>query len=180
MLDGEHVRLRAIERDDLPRLHELFDDDLELMARSSDEPPRPVSLAELEHDFDERLEERDPTTMRFGIELDDELIGECGLHLIDHYRKTCQLGIGIGRDHWAKGLGQDAVRILLDFAFRDLGMRKVGLEVLADDERAVGAYARAGFVEEGRLRAHSWFEGEAHDALVMGVLREEWADPDAR
>jgi RimJ/RimL family protein N-acetyltransferase len=174
MLDGQHVRLRAIEREDLPRLHELFDDDLELMARSSDSPPHPVSLAELEQRFDERLEEPDPGAMRFAIEVDDELVGECGLHFIDHYRGSCHLGIALGREYWAKGLGQDAVRTLVGFAFRDLGMHKVGLEVLADDDRAVGAYRKAGFTEEGRLRDHSWFDGSFHDALVMAILREDW------
>src|SRR5215831_17877657 len=110
MLDGQHVRLRAIEREDLPRLHELFDDDLELIARSSDSPPRPASLAELEQRFDERLEEPEDSSIRFAIEVDDELIGECGFHAIDHYRRSCQLGIVIGREFWAKGFGQDAVR----------------------------------------------------------------------
>ena len=176
MLNGTHVRLRAIEREDLARLHELFDDDLELLGRSEDTPPRPVSLAELEQRFDERLEEADRSVMRFAIEVDDELIGECELHFIDHYRATCQLGVVLGREYWGKGFGQDAVRALLGFAFRDLNMRKVGLEVLADDERAVGAYRGAGFVEEGRLREHSWFEGAYHDALVMGILREEWQE----
>jgi len=174
MLDGKHVRLRAIEREDLPRLHELFDDDLELIARSEDAPPRPVSLAEREQRFDELLEEPDRTVMRFVIEVDGELIGECQLHFIDHYRGSCELGIALGREYWAKGFGQDAVRTLVHFAFRDLHLRKVGLEVLADDERAIGAYRKVGFVEEGRLRAHSWFEGEFHDALVMGILREGW------
>ena len=174
MLHGEHVTLRAIEREDLPVLHELLDDDLELMARASDTPARPASLAELEHRFEERLEESDPRTMRFVIEVDEELIGECELHFIDHFQRTCHLGITLGRAYWSKGFGQDAVRALVDFAFRDLAMRKVGLEVLADDERAVGAYAKAGFVEEGRLRAHAWFDGEIHDTLVMGILREEW------
>jgi diamine N-acetyltransferase len=174
MLEGRHVRLRAIEREDLPRLHELFDDDLELMTRSSDQPPRPVSLAEHEQRFEEWLEDPDRTRMWFAIEVDDELIGECGFHQIDHYRRSCHVGISLGRDYWAKGLGQDAVRTLVDFAFRDLGMHKVGLDVLADDDRAVGAYRKVGFVEEGRLRAHSWFEGAFHDALVMGILREEW------
>jgi RimJ/RimL family protein N-acetyltransferase len=174
MLEGKQVRLRAIERDDLPRLHELFDDDLELLGRAEDSPPRPVSLAELEQRFDERLEEPDRSVMRFGIEVDGELIGECQLHFIDHYRASCELGIVLGRAYWAKGYGQDAVRTLVAFAFRDLNMRKVGLEVLADDERAVGAYRKVGFVEEGRRRAHSWFEGAFHDALVMGMLREEW------
>jgi len=176
MLNGFHVRLRAIEREDLPRLHELFDDDLELIARAEDTPPRPVSLAELEQRFDERLEEADRSVMRFAIEVDGELIGECELHFIDHYRATCQLGVVLGREYWGKGFGQDAVRALVGFAFRDLNMRKVGLEVLADDERAVGAYRSAGFVEEGRLREHSWFEGAYHDALVMGILREEWQE----
>jgi diamine N-acetyltransferase len=176
MLNGTHVRLRAIEREDLARLHELFDDDLELRGRSEDTPPRPVSLAELEQRFDERLEEADRSVMRFAIEVDDELIGECELHFIDHYRATCQLGVVLGREYWGKGFGQDAVRALVGFAFRDLNMRKVGLEVLADDERAVGAYRSAGFVEEGRLREHSWFDGAYHDALVMGILREEWQE----
>jgi RimJ/RimL family protein N-acetyltransferase len=175
MLNGTQVRLRAIEREDLARLHELFDGDLELMARSDDAPPRPFSLAEREQRFDERLEEQDRSQMWFVVEMDDEAIGECGLHSISHYRRWCQIGIALGREYWSKGFGQDAVRTLVDFAFRDLNMRKVGLEVLADDERAVGAYRKVGFVEEGRLREHSWFEGAFRDALVMGILREEWA-----
>ena len=176
MLEGQRVRLRAVEREDLPRLHELFDDDLELLARSEDVPPRPVSLAEREQRFDELLEEPDPAVMRFVIELGDELVGECQLQSIDHYRGSCHLGIALGRDYWAKGLGQDAVRTLVAFAFRDLHLRKVGLEVLADDDRAVGAYRKVGFVDEGRLRVHSWFEGAFHDALVMGILREDWEE----
>jgi RimJ/RimL family protein N-acetyltransferase len=175
MLNGQNVLLRAVEREDLPRLHELFDGDVELMTRSSDEPVRPASLAELEHRFDERLEEPDDSAMRFVVEANDEVIGTCELHFIDHFQQTCHLGITLGRDYWAQGFGQDAVRTLVDFAFRDLAMRKVGLEVLADDERAVGAYRKAGFTEEGRLRAHAWFDGAVRDALVMGILREEWA-----
>src|SRR5262249_61108531 len=66
MLEGKQVRLRAIERDDLPRLHELLDDDLELLGRAEDSPPRPISLAELEQRFDERLEEADRSVMPFG------------------------------------------------------------------------------------------------------------------
>jgi RimJ/RimL family protein N-acetyltransferase len=118
MLHGEQVSLRALEREDLPALHELLDDDLELMARASDTPARPSSLAELEHRFEERLEESDPRTMRFVIEVDDELIGECELHFIDHFQRTCHLGITLGRAYWSKGFGQDAVRALVDFAWR--------------------------------------------------------------
>ena len=56
-------------------------------------------------------------------------------------------------------------------------LRPISLRVLADDDRAVGAYRKAGFVEEGRLRAHAWYDGARHDELVMAVLREEWISP---
>jgi hypothetical protein len=39
------------------------------------------------------------------------------------------------------------------------------------------AYAKAGFVEEGRLRPHALVEGRRRDELVMSVLREDWTPP---
>ena len=37
----------------------------------------------------------------------------------------------------------------------------------------MGAYTKAGFVEEGRLRSHVWYDGARHDELVMAVYRED-------
>jgi RimJ/RimL family protein N-acetyltransferase len=62
----------------------------------------------------------------------------------------------------------------VDYGFRQLNLAKISLRVLADDERAVGAYRKAGFVEEGRLRDHAWYDGSRHDELVMSVLRDDW------
>jgi diamine N-acetyltransferase len=69
------------------------------------------------------------------------------------------------------------VRTLVEYAFRYLNFRKVSLEVLADDERAVAAYTKAGFMEEGRFREHNWHDGAYRDVLRMAVfrrLRRRW------
>jgi RimJ/RimL family protein N-acetyltransferase len=107
------------------------------------------------------------------IDVDGGLVGSCQLHAIDRFHRRCDLGIALGRDYWGKGYGQDAVRVLVDYAFTQLDMRRVGLRVLAHDERAIGAYRKVGFVEEGRLRAYSLFEGQPRDDLLMGILRED-------
>jgi RimJ/RimL family protein N-acetyltransferase len=65
----------------------------------------------------------------------------------------------------------------LDYGFSHLNLEKISLAVLADDERAVEAYRKAGFVEEGRLRNHTWYDGARHDELVLSVLRQDWAPP---
>jgi RimJ/RimL family protein N-acetyltransferase len=173
MLSGDRVVLRPIERSDLPRLWELLEDP-EVAVLAELGPVRPTSLAEYEAKYDERLREANREWVAFAIETSGEVIGECDLHRIDQFTRSCELGIAIGREYWGKGLGQDAVRTLVDYAFEYLNMNRVGLYVLADDARAVGAYMRAGFVEEGRLRQRSWVRSEHRDELVMSVLREDW------
>ncbi len=104
------------------------------------------------------------------------MIGECGLHHVDHFNQRCEVGIALGREYLGQGFGQDAVRTLVvAYAFEHLNMNRVGLQVLAFDERAVGADRKAGFVEEGRMRRQSWVRGTFEDVLVMAVLRDEWA-----
>ncbi len=105
------------------------------------------------------------------VEAEGRFVGRCGLHGIDEYARRADLGIALRRDEWGKGYGQDACRVLVEYAFRNLNLRKVCLHVLADDERAVGAYRNAGFVEEGRLREHDWYDGAYRDVLLMAVLR---------
>jgi RimJ/RimL family protein N-acetyltransferase len=173
MLKGDRVLLRPIQRADLPRLWELVRD-FEVAVLGSPGPVVPQSLPEFEAEFDPDPAKPRKDRAYFGIEVDGELIGEAGLHRINHFNRSCELGIGIGRDYWGKGFGQDAVRTLVDYAFEHLNMNRVGLYTLADDPRAVGAYRRAGFVEEGRIRQHAWVRGRYEDELVMSVLREEW------
>ncbi|HEU4424009.1 MAG TPA: GNAT family protein [Pilimelia sp.] len=170
MLTGDRVLLRAVERDDLPRLWEQYND-LEVEHRASDSRPLPTSLSRLQTIFDNRASEGESDKSRFVIEIADEVIGECTLHFFDTYSQACHLGISIRRDKWGQGYGQDAVRTLVRYAFGPLNFRKVSLEVLADDERAIRAYSKAGFQEEGRFRAHTWHDGQYRDVLRMAVLR---------
>ena len=172
MLSGERVVLRPIQRTDLRRLWELLED-FEVAVQSDPGPVVPVSLAEYEARFDEEATKQTKDHADFAIEHEGQVIGQCSLLRIDHFNRRCELGIALGRDYWGKGLGQDAVRTMVGYAFDHLNMNRVGLQVLADDRRAVGAYRKAGFVEEGRLRQHSWVRGGFEDELVMSVIRED-------
>jgi diamine N-acetyltransferase len=168
------VTLRAVERSDLPAIHALRNDP-EVEGRVF-AAPIPHSLAELEAAYD--AAEGKPAAERddiwFAIAVDGAVIGRCVLFDADHVGATIRMGIAIGRDHQDRGLGTEAVDLLLGYAFRDLGVRRVWLDVLADNPRAIASYRKSGFVEEGRLRAHYWHDGAHRDAVVMGIMRDEW------
>lgn len=136
-------------------------------------PIVPISLAGYEARFDRHLAQPPEDLVEFVIEVRGDVIGSCQLHYIDRFHRRCDLGIALGSVYWGKGYGQDAVRVLVDYAFAHLDMRRVGLHVLAHDARAIGAYAKAGFVQEGLLRAYSVFEGQPRDDVLMAILRDD-------
>jgi RimJ/RimL family protein N-acetyltransferase len=174
MLRGEKVTLRAVEREDVEVLWRFWND-LEVELAEGGDPPLPVSLQRLRERFDREAREGTPDKINFVIEADDVCIGQCGLFHFDVAARHCELGIGIGeKDYWGRGYGREAVKLLLDYAFRVRNFRRVWLEVHAANERAIRAYRACGFVEEGRMREHVWLAGRYVDNVIMGVMREEW------
>ncbi|MGL4649181.1 MAG: GNAT family N-acetyltransferase, partial [Caldilineaceae bacterium] len=174
MLRGERVTLRAISREDIPRLWS-FNNSLEIELAGGGDPPIPQSLARFEADFEQAVSKGGRDGSAFVIEADSQCIGQCALFNASEAARSCELGITIGDPiYLGKGYGREAISLLLQYAFRYRNYRKVWLEVNDSNARAIGAYRACGFVEEGRLRAHVWSDGAYQDLILMGILRSDW------
>ncbi len=177
MFKGEKVILRPVQREDLPLLNR-YNNDLAVELAGGGDPPMPQPLPMLEAEYEQNWSKGGRDNASFVIEADGKCIGGCALFDFDTTAQTCQLGIGIGdQDYWGRGYGRDAVRTLVHYAFHYRNFRRVWLRVHARNERGIRAYRAAGFVEEGRLRAHVWSDGAYDDLVYMGILREEWTPP---
>ena len=174
MFKGDKVLLRAVERDDLETLWR-WRNDLDLWLLMEDAPPAPTSFAEYEAAYERRVAEPDESWVRFAIEAGGRLVGECSMFDFDPLARSARVGILIGdpRDR-GKGLGADAVNVLLAYAFLHRNLHRVELDTLATNTAALRTYRAAGFVEEGRLRDHAWVGGHHVDTVVLAVLRPEW------
>jgi RimJ/RimL family protein N-acetyltransferase len=84
------------------------------------------------------------------------------------------LAIAIGPDTWDQGYGQEALGLLVDFAFRELNLYRIQLTVFAYNARAIRVYEKLGFRREGVFRAFLERDGQRHDMLLYGLLRPEW------
>jgi RimJ/RimL family protein N-acetyltransferase len=102
---------------DRERLYELVET-IEVRALATNDPPLPLSLEEIQARDERWVEERHTDSAWFAIDVDEELVGMCGLHAIGHYHQRAEVGIRIGQPHWRLGFGQDAVRTLVDYGFR--------------------------------------------------------------
>lgn len=106
---------------------------------------------------------------------DGEYLGQIDLAGIDWYNRRGTLAIVIpDRENRGKGIGSEAIRLLLDYAFNRINLHKVELEVYEYNKGAYELYLRLGFVEEGRRRARVYRDGRYYDSIDMGILREEF------
>lgn len=175
MIPGEKVRLRPIERDDLPRFVEWFGDP---EVRRHLALYLPFSLAQEERWFEgllERLERQETVTL--AIETTDGMhIGNIGLHNINWKDRNAELGVVIGeKGYWDQGYGGDAIRTMLKLAFGEMNLHRVFLRVDADNNRGIRCYEKAGFQQEGTFRDAVFKTGTYYDQHVMSILRSEFA-----
>jgi RimJ/RimL family protein N-acetyltransferase len=132
----------------------------------------PHSVAELEEN-----KERSHNSAYFRLRTieDDTLIGFVVIHSIEWNNRVGSLAIGIGDTNYQnKGFGSEALELILRYAFHELNLHRVGLDVIGYNGRAIRAYEKAGFVEEGRLRSAIYRDGNYSDRIIMGILRSEW------
>jgi RimJ/RimL family protein N-acetyltransferase len=105
---------------------------------------------------------------------DNRLIGFIGLTDINWPMGDAWVGIGLGkREDWGRGYGTDAMRVMLEYAFMQLNLHRLSLQVFEYNQRAIRSYEKAGFKIEGRLRKVINRNGRRWDIVYMGILRGE-------
>lgn len=103
------------------------------------------------------------------------VLGTVGLHRIYWPAKNARLGIMLGaRSLHGRGLGQEALRLIIAYAFESLGLHKVWLVHYADNERMRHVAGKLGFVTEGVLRDEYFHAQRYHDMVRHSLLRPEW------
>lgn len=175
MIEGQLVRLRAVEPGDAANAYKWINDrevTRTLMARY------PYSFASEEEWAANAARPNDYGEVRFAIETRDEPpvhIGFCGLHRGRPEERTADLGIMIGnRDYQDRGYGTDTMLTAVRFAFEQMNLHRVSLGVFEFNPRAQAVYRKVGFVDEGRER-HGYFQdGRYWDVLRMSILEDEW------
>ena len=98
-------------------------------------------------------------------------LGDLALLDVDAHNETAGFRIALDPRFAGQGLGTEATRLLLAYAFDEIGLHRVELEVFDFNERAIRSYRKNGFVEEGRRRDALLWAGERHDAITMAALR---------
>jgi diamine N-acetyltransferase len=175
MIYGERIRLRGVEKADLPQFVDWLNDPEVVDGLGMF---LPLSLADEEKWF-EKATEHEPAEKPLVIDILDgekwRMVGSSSLFGIDWTNRFAEVGIVIGdKSVWNKGYGTETMRLLIKHGFETLNLNRIWLRVNADNPRAISSYEKAGFTHEGRYRQGTYKQGKYVDILLMSILRDEW------
>jgi RimJ/RimL family protein N-acetyltransferase len=175
MIFGDRIRLRKLERADLPQFVEWLNDP---EVRAGLGASLPLSQAE-EDRWYEKMLDRPSEEHVLVIEVCEEdrwqMIGSTSFFDIHWRNRKAEFGILIGdKNYWNRGYGTETTRLMLKHGFESLNLNRIYLKVYTTNPRARRAYEKAGYTLEGTLRQADFREGQYVDDLIMSVLRDEW------
>ena len=179
ILTGKLVRLAALDPEEIGKALSTWSHDSEYWRLMDAGVARMPSAKDAVKHFEKDLEEPDPGIYSFSARRleDNKLIGEMVLEVVNWTGRDAFVGLSIGeRENWGRGYGTEMMRLLLQFAFMEVNLRRVTLTVFEYNPRAIRSYEKAGFCHEGRIRQFLNKEGRRWDMLFMGILREEWLE----
>ena len=179
---GELVRLTAEEPQALAAAFSRWNRDTEYTRLLDFDPMHLWSEKKMKEYIEKDMDANPPKEYFFQVRelTEDKLIGFVGLFPIWAHGNSW-VGIGMGEPEYrGKGYGTDAMRLALRFAFMELNLHRVTLDVFEYNPRAIRSYEKAGFQHEGRQREVLFRNGKRWDVLEMGILREEWLKRNGR
>ena len=100
--------------------------------------------------------------------------GIVGLERISPVNRDAVIALYVDHAIRRQGVGIRASALILDFAFRQLGLNRVTSYYRNDNASSRDLVSQAGFEVEGTMR-QAWFsDGRFHDMIVVGILAKDW------
>ena len=170
MLKSKRINLRPIENRDLKVLNK-WKNDYEIFKYLGG-GFQPQSINEQEK-YISNLINNSVTSKRFIID-NGEAIGMVGLYDINFINRNCDLGIYIGeKSEQGKGYAKETMDLILDFAFNNLNLKKIKLNVVNANNKAINLYNSLGFKEVGILKEERFINGKFEDVKIMELIKDE-------
>lgn len=169
---GKRILLRAIEPDDLERLHG-WSNDPDLAPGLGDIHFPSSTYAQVQ--WYERTQKTEQTVRLSIIDAEGSHIGMTGFWGINWRDRRAEHATLIGDPSArGKGYGKEAIATCARYAFEEMDLFRLDATIVKANEASLKVYTGCGFVVEGTQRAHALRAGKRLDRVMLGLLAEEY------
>jgi RimJ/RimL family protein N-acetyltransferase len=175
VLTGRLVTLRPVLAEDAAGLFAMDDETGRLTGSPKKEDDPNWTLENLQRWYASRAEHDDRIDLSIIERATGAWAGEVVLNELNVGNESCGFRIALqGPRFYGRGLGTEATRLIIGYAFATVGVHRIELQVYDFNPRARHVYERVGFVHEGTMREALRWDGQWIDCHLMGMLASDW------
>lgn len=119
------------------------------------------------------------TWFQFAIvkSVNNEVIGDCGIHFLENDNYTVEIGITLKRDVQGLGFAAEVLKTLFNYIFYDLNKHRIFASVDPRNLSCIRLLERMKMRKEAHFIESIWFNNNWIDDVVFAILKREWPDP---
>lgn len=177
-IEGEKIYLRTLEASDAEQMLDLQLRNMDFFAKYSS--TRNEDFYTLKYQLEainsNKVRQEKDEKYSFGIFLSstDELIGSISLsEILRGSLQSCFIGYTLDKPHNGKGYMTEAVRLLVDFGFKELKLHRIEAGVMPHNLGSIKVLEKAGFQKEGIARKNVEINGRWEDHQILAIINEE-------
>lgn len=172
MIEGDRIYLRLMEEKDISYKVKWINDN---EVRKTLDFDYPISEISTKQWLNRVASDNSRKDFIICLKENDKQIGYTGLMNINYKNSKAEMYMGIGeKEYWGKGYAKESRKLLLEYAFMELGLNKIYTYNWVKNEKIIGLNKKLGFKIEGTLRCDKFSHGEFRDKVIMGILRDEY------
>ena len=170
MLKDGPIALRALKKSDAQLLYKWRNELKYIKYTKSMRLPKHEGLEE--EWVSNIMLDKSNQTVFFIIEINDISIGLVQLSQIDWISKNAFMGIAICEpDYKGKGHSIPSLKLMLDYAFKQLNLHKISVEIIEFNLNSIDIFTRLGFKSEGVMKEQYFWDDQYHDLHLYGILK---------
>jgi len=171
-LYGERVRLRDLRPDDIEDIFSYASDPI-VTRFAGWEPHRTPfdTMAYIQHCLED---DWGPITFAVEYVPESRVIGVVDIRVLSRLWAVGEIGYTLNRCYWGQGLNVEAGRLLLEYGFMHLGLRRIQAVCDTTNHRSYRTMEKLGMVRERIINRVRRRNGRVVDRYVYSILRREW------
>jgi len=105
---------------------------------------------------------------------ENKVVGGCALRSFDRAARRIEVAYALAQGYWRRGIMSEALGLLLEFCFVQLGVNRVEAIVMPENAASCRMLEKLGFRLEGIMRQRDYFKDARHDMAMYALLAQDW------
>ncbi|OBU07384.1 GNAT family N-acetyltransferase [Morganella psychrotolerans] len=125
--------------------------------------------------WEQRLSQNEALSTRLVAVVEGVVVGLLGINQNSNPRRrhVVSFGITVDKSYRGQGIGSTLMQAMIDYCDNWLDIRRIELEVFANNPDGMALYEKFGFQREGIARDYAFRDGRYVDAIIMSRISNQ-------